>query len=57
MRSNPDNRDTKELHLASIEGAEDLKERKMKKAAVESTIGVAAVGLAIGVAGMLLKKR
>ena len=57
LRSNPDNRDTKELHLASIEGAEDLKERKMKKAAVESTIGVAAVGLAIGVAGMLLKKR
>ncbi len=57
MRSNPDNRDTKELHLAVIEGEEEMKERKLKKAAVESTIGVAAVGLALGVAGMLLKKK
>ena len=57
MRSNPESRDTKELHLATIEGAEELKERKLKKAAVESTIGVAAVGLALGVAGMLLKRR
>ena len=57
LRSNPDSRDTKELHLATIEGAEEMKERKLKKAAVESTIGVAAVGLALGVAGMLLKRK
>lgn len=57
LRSNPENRNTKELHLASIEGAEVVRDKKIKKAAVESTIGVAAVGLALGVAGLLLKKR
>ncbi len=57
LRTNPDSRDTKELHLASIEGEEELKEKQLKKAAVEGTIGVAAIGLALGVAGLLLKKR
>jgi len=57
MRSNPDNRNTAELHLASIEGAEEASDKKMKRAAVEGTIGVAAIGLALSVAGMLLKKR
>jgi hypothetical protein len=45
------------LHLACIEGVEEMKEKQIKKAAVESTIGVAAVGLVLGVAGMLLKRR
>lgn len=57
LRSNPDSRNTKELHLACIEGVEEMKEKQIKKAAVESTIGVAAVGLVLGVAGMLLKRR
>mmetsp|Transcript_8632 Transcript_8632/g.10821 ORF Transcript_8632/g.10821 Transcript_8632/m.10821 type:complete len:164 (+) Transcript_8632:114-605(+) len=57
LRTNPDSRNTKELHLASIEGEEEAKEKQLKKAAVEGTIGVAAVGLALGVAGLLLKKR
>ena len=37
--------------------AEEAREKQVKKAAVEGTIGVAAVGLAVAVAGMLLKKR
>lgn len=57
LRSHPDSRNTKELHLAVIEGMEENKEKQMKKAAVESTIGVAAIGLAVGVASMLLRKK
>jgi hypothetical protein len=57
LRSSPDSRNIKELHLACIEGEEALREKRIKKAAVESTIGVAAVGLALGIAGMLLKKK
>mmetsp|Transcript_5480 Transcript_5480/g.6342 ORF Transcript_5480/g.6342 Transcript_5480/m.6342 type:complete len:164 (+) Transcript_5480:66-557(+) len=57
LRSYPDNRSTAELHLACIEGAEEMKERKVKQKAVEGTVGVAAIGLALGVAGLLLKRR
>jgi len=57
LRSNPDSRNTKELHLASIESEEEENEKRMKRAAVEGTIAVGAVGLALGVAGMLLKRR
>mmetsp|Transcript_21783 Transcript_21783/g.25939 ORF Transcript_21783/g.25939 Transcript_21783/m.25939 type:complete len:164 (+) Transcript_21783:50-541(+) len=57
LRTNPSNRDTAETHLACIEAAEAERERKAKRAAVEGTIGMAAVGLAVGVAGLLLKKR
>jgi fission 1 protein len=57
LRTNPNNRDVADMHLASIEAAEVERERKVKKAAVEGTIGMAAVGLAVGVAGMLLKRR
>lgn len=57
LRSEPDSRNIRELHLAIIEGMEEAKEKKMKKAAVESTIGVAAIGLVLGVAGMLLNKK
>ena len=57
IRSNPDNRSTAELHLACIEGAEDARDKEIKQKAVEGTIGVAAVGLALGLAGMLLKRR
>ncbi len=34
-----------------------MKERKVKQKAVEGTVGVAAIGLALGVAGLLLKRR
>ena len=57
LRSNPDSRNAAELHLVCIEAAEEAREKQVKKAAVEGTIGVAAVGLAVAVAGMLLKKR
>jgi fission 1 protein len=57
LRSNPDSRNAAEMHLACIEAAEEERERKVKKAAVEGTLGMAAVGLAVGVAGLLLKRR
>jgi fission 1 protein len=57
LRSKPDMRDVAELHAACIIAMEDEQEAKMKEAAVKGTIGVAAVGLAIGIAGMLLSKR
>lgn len=57
LRSRPDSRNTKELHLACIEGEEERKEQLLKKGVIESTIGMAAIGVAIGVAGMLLKKK
>jgi len=57
LRSNPSSRDTAEMHLASIEAAELERERKVKKVARDGTIGMAVVGVAVGVAGMLLKKR
>jgi high-affinity Fe2+/Pb2+ permease len=50
-------RDVAELHVAAIVAMEDEQEAKMKKAAIEGTIGVAAVGLVIGIAGMLLSKK
>jgi len=57
LRTNPDNRNTRELHLASIEGVEEETEKRKKKAAVEGTIAVGALGIALGVAGMLLSKK
>mmetsp|Transcript_3727 Transcript_3727/g.4893 ORF Transcript_3727/g.4893 Transcript_3727/m.4893 type:complete len:168 (-) Transcript_3727:201-704(-) len=57
LRSYPDNRDTKELHLASIEGQQLKKDEKVKKAAVAGSIVLGAGGIALGVTGMLLGKK
>mmetsp|Transcript_13031 Transcript_13031/g.24478 ORF Transcript_13031/g.24478 Transcript_13031/m.24478 type:complete len:165 (+) Transcript_13031:89-583(+) len=57
LRANPDNVNTAELHLACMEGADIVKEKKMKRAAIEGTVGVAAIGLALSVAGMMLGKK
>ena len=57
MRSHPENRNTAELHLACIEAEEDQKDKKVKRVAVESTIGVAVIGLAMTAASMMLKRK
>jgi hypothetical protein len=40
-----------------MEGADIEKDKKMKRAAIEGTVGVAAIGLALSVAGMMLGKK
>mmetsp|Transcript_19716 Transcript_19716/g.28774 ORF Transcript_19716/g.28774 Transcript_19716/m.28774 type:complete len:164 (-) Transcript_19716:1718-2209(-) len=57
LRSSPDNRNIAELHLACIQGEEEQRDQKIKRKAVEGTLGVAAVGLALGIAGMMVKRR
>jgi hypothetical protein len=57
LRANPDHVNTAELHLACIEGSEVTKERNMKRAAIEGTVGVAAIGLAVSLAGMMLGRK
>jgi len=56
LRTNPDSRIAKELHLASIEAEEERKREQLKTAAVGSVAAAVAVGV-IGVAGMLLSKK
>lgn len=53
LRSHPDNRLAAELHLACIQGEEELKDKQLKKSILEGTVGVAAIGLA-SIAGMML---
>lgn len=56
LRNQPQSRVAKELHLASMEAQEDREVKRMKQTAVAS-VGVAAVvGVAAGIAGLLMKK-
>jgi fission 1 protein len=55
LRSEPDNSGTIELHLACVDAHEE--EERMKRIATGGTAAIAAAGLILGVAGMLLKKR
>jgi len=55
LRSEPDSSGTVELHLACVDAMEE--EENLKKIATGGTIAVAAVGLVLGIAGMLLKRR
>lgn len=57
LRVSPDNINTAELHLAAIEGAEEVKEKQAKRAAVEGTIGLAAIGVGLSVLGMIASKK
>ena len=57
LRSHPDNPLAIELHLACIESADMEDERKVKQAATVGTTALAVVGIAAGVAGMIMKKR
>lgn len=57
LRSKPESRLASELHLASIESQEQ-KEAKLKKdAAIGGAVAVAAVGVAAGLASLMLSKR
>ena len=56
MRSLPENRLASELHLASIESQEQKEAKKLKDTAIGSAVAVAAVGVAAGVASLLLKR-
>ena len=54
LRSHPDHVSAAELHLACIEGSEIQESKKIQRNAIEGTIGVAAIGLAGVVAGLML---
>mmetsp|Transcript_26595 Transcript_26595/g.32224 ORF Transcript_26595/g.32224 Transcript_26595/m.32224 type:complete len:161 (-) Transcript_26595:247-729(-) len=54
LRASPDHPNAKELHLACIDAADEKRVRDM---ATKGATAVAAVGLAVGVAGMLMNKR
>lgn len=57
LRSHPENPLAIELHLASIESAEMEDQRKVQKVATVGSTALAVVGIAAGVAGMMMKKR
>lgn len=56
LRSQPQSRIAKELHLASIEAEEQRNQENIKRAAIGSVAAAAAVGVAAGVIGLLLKR-
>ena len=56
LRTQPDTRIAKELHLACIEAEEERKREQLKQAAVGSIAAAAVVGV-IGIASMLLSKK
>ena len=57
MRSHPESRLAREMHLASIEAIEQTEKQKMKEAAIGGVAVAAAVGAAAGIASLLLTKR
>mmetsp|Transcript_24316 Transcript_24316/g.51738 ORF Transcript_24316/g.51738 Transcript_24316/m.51738 type:complete len:164 (+) Transcript_24316:190-681(+) len=57
LRSHPESRPAREIHLASIESSDQQEKRKMKEAAIGSVTVAAAVGVAAGIASILLAKR
>jgi hypothetical protein len=57
LRSHPESRLARELHLSSIESSEQQDKRKMKEAAIGGVTIAAAVGVAAGIASLLLTKR
>lgn len=56
LRSQPQSRIAKELHLASIEAEEQRNQENIKRAAIGSVAAAAAVGVAAGVIGLMLKR-
>lgn len=56
LRTSPDSRMAKELHLAAIESSEEQQRENLKKAAVGSLAVAVGVGL-VGLAGAILSKR
>jgi hypothetical protein len=56
LRTQPNARFAKELHLAAIEGEEETKREQLKTVAVGSVAAAIAIGV-IGIAGALLSKK
>ena len=57
LRSHPESRLARELHLSSIESLEQRDKQKMKEAAIGSVAVAATVGAVAGIASLLLTKR
>ena len=57
LRTQPNSRITKELHLATIEAQEERHRKEVKKAAIGGVAAAAAVGVVAGVASMMLSKK
>jgi len=57
LRSHPESRLARELHLSSIEAIEQEEKKRMKEAAIGGVTVAAAVGVAAGIASLLLAKR
>jgi len=57
LRTQPSSRIAKELHLASIESEEQQQQREFQKAAVGGVAAAAAIGVAAGLASLLLSKK
>jgi len=57
LRSHPESRLAREIHLSSIESIEQADKQKMKEAAIGGVTVAAAVGIAAGIASLLLTKR
>lgn len=57
LRSHPESRLAREIHLSSIEATEQRDKQKMKEAAIGGVTVAAAVGVAAGIASLLLTKR
>ena len=53
----PESRNAAELHLACIQAAEEKHDERVRNIAVGSTATVAAAGLVLGVASMMLSRR
>jgi len=61
LRSHPESRIARELHLSSIESVEQGKKQKMKEVAIGSAtvavVGLIPIGLAAGIAWVMMGKR
>ncbi|VEU35217.1 unnamed protein product [Pseudo-nitzschia multistriata] len=57
LRSHPESRLAREIHLSSIEAIEQEDKKKIKEAAIGGVTVAAAVGVAAGIASLLLTKR
>uniref|UniRef100_A0A7S4ACB2 Mitochondrial fission 1 protein n=1 Tax=Pseudo-nitzschia australis TaxID=44445 RepID=A0A7S4ACB2_9STRA len=57
LRSHPESRLAREIHLSSIESTEQEDKQRIKEAAIGGATVAAAVGVAAGIASLLLTKR